>query len=735
MSQWLERVGEWIEAVCRESARSEKHELICGPPLPDEWGCQGHMATNLASAHVFLAEKTGNREHLKRAREYLLLPVPTHTFISSGLWKTMNALREEQLLSADDERHIAENVLDIAEKGSRKHHYNRIGMRKSNHAVTAAALCDAFARLWPDHPKASQLLSLSEEVWADWWLMSDNMEIASNYEAFTQIELLAWAERRGELRGALDDSGTQRWIQRALDNLMPSGCMPGYGDTCTMEIWNDWMALFALVAKHTHDGRAVLAAERIFVWAENARWLDNIAIADDLNDDMYRARQAWGRVCRALSYLVLTVEVLESLPESVCGEPSEARPKITHRMLPAHNSFRDESWSLQPMENGTVIPDKAVMKLGTEADAPSAMISCSRQYWHDHIDSGAVLNFTANDTVLLDNPGYMQRYPVFHNLFWVSDESEAWLHYDTDRNKYDPVLCDDYTVKGMTGGYVAQVVELQNPAPHSLPVRHERTVMTTRRGIMVVRDQVIPYRDGLVGSPLWHVETVHEQDGNYIVGSIDEFRGMDGTKMRNGGEKLFIATPYEQGDWLVREMENEDPYASPAYVDPVTRYFTFWKRSFVTRMCISRPVAMHAGERHETLTVLMPASSASSTNAAIVQETTSPSAKVFSTADSLFVMNESTEPVSGDWGSTDARFVCFDGDGIMAHRMRFLQLDGVSISVPEGASFVDVDLRRENGRITGAVSSQSATEITVRWAGKETVVSVRGITDIDRESA
>ena len=730
MGDWIERAQQWAKEICFASEGPQGRKLIFDPPLPGEWGGQGSMASYLAATHALLSRRGGTREHLAAALEYLLLPTPTHTFATSALWTAMQELRRAGIVSAENDSRIADATADVV-RGGQRHHRTRVGMRKSNHAVTAAALCDAFSRLWPDHPQAGEFRAEAEGVWNDWWPLPENLEIASNYEAFAQVELLAWAERRGQLDFALANPGTQAWIDRALDSHMPSGVMPGYGDTCTMELWPDWVGLFAWIAVHTHSGRALDAAERMFEWAEKADWMANVRLIDDLPEDMYRARQLWTQIPRTAWYLALTADLLEDLPESFRPELPAVRPVVTHRTVFAAPPEWDASWSLQPIAPGPRIPDKAVMKLGAAQASPAAMLGCARQMWHDHIDSGSVLNFTSGETILLDGPGYMQRYPVFHNLFWANEADGDWPHYAHPTTHHDPGLADDYTVKGMTGGAVAQVVVLENPSPHGIPAHHERLAVLSRRGVMVVRDAVTAKAPGLVGSPLWHQEEVVRRGPGWAVGRIHEFRGMNGPKMPNGSASLLISTPYEPEPWQVQEMDNPDPYDSPGYVEPVTRYFHYWKRSFVTRMCLSRPRELPTSTPTEFLTVLLPAPDGNVAGAVTPSDVTEGLGRAFEAGETLFILNGGSDAISGPWGSTDAGIAVFDGEGVMAHRVNTLSLGEVLITSPEGARAFDADLRVEDGVLRGAISSWEAVRVTVSWKGRSVELSVRGITEVE----
>ena len=718
MRDWQDRAEQWAREICAASEGPEGRELIFGPSLPGEWGGQGSMASYLAATHALLSRRGNADAHLSAAREYLLLPTPTHTFATSALWTAMHELRKAGMVSAEDEERIATGA-SVVVRGGQRHHTNHIGMRKSNHAVTSAALCDAFSRLWPERPEAEEFRTEAEEVWADWWLLPENLEIASNYEAFSQVELLAWAERRGQLGFALENTGTREWMDRALDSQLPSGVMPGYGDTCTMELWPDWLGLYAWIAVHTNSSRALDAAGRMFEWLEKADWMANVRLISDLPEDPYRARQLWTQIPRTAWYLSLACDMLRDRPESLRPEPPEARPVVTHRTIFAAPPEWDASWPLQPIEPGPRLPDKAVMKLGSCANSPTAMLACARQMWHDHIDSGSVLNFTSAETVLLDGPGYMQRYPIFHNLFWANDSDEIWPHYVHPETQHDPGLADDYTVKGMTGGAVAQVFLLENPSPHGAPMHHERLAVLSRRGIMVIRDMVTAKAPGLVGSPLWHQEEIVGHGAGWAIGRIHEFRGMNGPKMKNGPASLLITTPYETEQWHVHESENPDPYASPAYVDPVTRYFTFWKRSFVTRMCLSRPRDLLPGTPIEFLTVLLPAPDGKPDGAVLPLEVSDGKGRAFEAKETLLVLNEGIDAISGPWGSTDAGIAVLDDKGIMAHRMHNLAIGDLHHHLAGRCTRAfDLDLRLEDGKLKGAVSSWETVRVSVTWGGR-----------------
>lgn len=730
--EWLDNVRDWTERIC-DASLGPAHETIVRDMLPGEWGGQGIMASYLAAAHCILHRWSGDTAHLDHARAYLLLPSNVHTFASGAFHHAVTSVREAGWLSEEDDAAVRASTAN-AIKEARGRFVGHRGWRRANHPVTAACLYDVYARLWSGVPESEQYMRDAEGIWREWLHFGDNLEDAANYEAFNQCALLKWAIRRGELTGFLAHPGTRAWIERSIDHCMPAGLVPGYGDTCTMELWADWFGLCSIIsALDTGDTarRARWNAERMFLWAMERDWIQNLHIINEVPEDPYRARQAWGQIPRAAWYFALGADMLLDAAHVEPLAP-DVRPAVTHRWTEVHRLDLGGSWSLQPVQRGPVVSDKAVLRLGSDSDAPSAMIGIAPQLWHDHTDSGAVLHYSHDGVVLLDDSGYMQRYPVFHNLFWAARKDGEFFAYgegDIAQNRH----CA-YRVTGLTGGETAQMIVVAGDAHHGLPIRSERRVMLIRSGPMVVQDTIVPWTSGLVGGPLWHAQTVR---GSGVAGpvswaeaSVDEFRGMNGPWFKNAEGSVVIANPLGAAPWQVHELSNPDPYASPHYVEPVTRYFTYWKASHVTRQCLHQPRELKSGVPERFVTILVPGSVAPSAEAAVqVLQPPTDDTLVCDVSGSLLVLNAGLNVVSGSWGESDAAALWCENTGVFAHRAKRIGLERVTVQ--SESQYIDVDLQWTGSKLRGTLSSERETVVHIAVAGgPEYSVVADGITRV-----
>jgi hypothetical protein len=738
---WLAGVQNWIEQIC-DTSLTDARDTILRDQLPGEWGGQGSMASYLAGTHAMLFGWTGDSAHLDAAREYVLLPDNTHTFATDALYCAVTVLRENGRLNPDDEAAISHSVIDQVH-GSARNNLGRFGWRRTNHCITSANLADVYSRLWPDDPESASMQSVADEVWGEWTSFGDNMEDACNYEAFHEVALILWAERRGSLSELLEHPGTRQWIDRGIETFLPIGIMPGYGDTCTMELWPHWFALYGSLVRvgDEHSARrARWNMERMFEWVSERDWIRNVRIIDDVPEDLYRARQAYNQIPLSAWYMALGADEVRS-GSDVVPEPPAAGPHVTHRWSDLHMLDDGDSWSLVPVQTGQVVSDKAILRMGSERESAQAFVGLLRQLWHDHTDSGAILNYSHGGTVLLDDNGYMQRYPVFHNLFWAAPSEDDFLGYTLQRleaNRHPA-----YRVHGLTGGETAQMISIRTDAPHGLPVRSERNVILTRSGPMIVRDRIEPWVDGLVGAPLWHGQTVHDHstgpDGGQATMSVGEFRGMNGPAFPNANGRVVVATPFETGEWVVTEQQNPDPYANPGYVEPVTRYFTYWKASFVSSMVAYQPRKLVVGEPNDFITVLVPESIVENGGAAVTHIGTPGSgtygacgAYVLAIADGMLAVNESEDTLSGSWGESDAALLWTEPGGMFAHAAQHVRT--ATVDIVSEAINVDADLQWDDTELRGRISSAREIDvvITLRMDGSEysQTFSVNGITDI-----
>ena len=647
----------------------------------------------------------------------------------------MSGLRAANLLSPADEETIRANVTRETIGGERMLG-GRIGMRRFNHAICGANLCDIVARLWPDAPDAPRFRDEAEAVWGEWLRFGDNMEVAANYEAFAQADILLWAERRGERDTFLADPGTRHWIDRGLEHVLPGGYIPGYGDTCTMELWSDWFEFLALVAAWTEGERARRArwaVERMFGWVRERNWIRNLTIMAEVPEDPYRAKQAWGQIPRTAWRLAMAREVLIPRMASLVPQPPPVRPVVTLRRMDSHELPWNNSWSLMPSEPGPVIQDKLVLRLGQEPESPAAMIGCARQIWHDHLDAGAVLAFTADNGVHVDDSGYMQRYPTFHNLFWAQDAGRPWLGYSLP--DYVEQWPNDFTVRGLTGGDIAQMATLICVGPHRMPVEQVRTVLLTRAGALIVHDRVVPFAENLVGAQLWHVQAVRSSGPGWAETSMDEFRGMNGPWFPDVPGRMVVASPYDAVRPRVDVQENLDPYASPHYVEPVTRYFVYWKASFVSRSCVAFPRPLTKGQAESFLSVLVPASRTATAPANAVRlAARNERHTIVEAAGGVFVWNEGTETIATERIETDAKVLWTEPGGIFAHRAKrvTLRMPGEpKLVIETGAGAADFDLHYDGASVRGTISIERAADVRIVLGGRERRVRARGITPVD----
>jgi len=739
MKPWLDEVDRWVREIVHASTHGRAYDLLVGDPLPEEWGGQAAIASYLAGCLALHGKEKNDATQVERSREFMLLPDPVHAFAASPAWEAIVALRAAHMLSDTNEEQIRAAMTRTAQNGVRNYLVIRMGIRRFNHAITTANMCDVISRLWPEHPDSAELRQAAEDVWGDWWLIGDNIEIAANYEAFAEVDLLLWAERRGEKARMLDDPMTHFWMDRSLEHMLPVGIVPGYGDTCTMELWADWFALYSVMAAWcggSRGSRAAWNAERMFSWATTRGWLgQNLSIIDEVPDDPYRAKQGWTQIPRTGWYLALGREYLRK----ACTEPTapSPRPVVTHRTVFAQHVMSDLSWSLTPPAGGPRVADKVVLKTGVEAESPSLMLGCARQVWHDHLDAGAVIAFASDGTVHLDDTGYMQKYPVFHNLFWADAREKTWLHYGSEeysrhRELHRP---SDYRVSALTGREVAQLAVIDCEAPHCMPIYHRRETILTRGGVAIIADHVEPYAAGLIGSPVWHVQYVHESTDDWAEVSIGEFRGMNGQHCDNAAGRMRILTPTHGDPWTIIQQENNDPYASPGYREPVTRYFHYWKRSFVLRTALSKPRPLATDSPNRFYTVLVPLPQSHDKSGGNFVELLAKELDLGFVArvrDGIVSLNHTEGQLAGNWGSTDALHLWSDGKGVFAHRVKAVNLPGLRLDT--GGQWADLDLFWDNEGITGVISAERATTVTVEVPGTRASFRVHGITEVGRRT-
>ena len=750
-SLWYDRMLSWTVALCEKSISPPTRIAVTGNTSHGgagirkkdtaslavaEVGVKKHTAAFLAAAEVYLAKITGDEKHLDNAYEYLQYPGATGGFPATATWVAVTALREAGRLTEEDESRLCNEYTREA-KGTIGGHFRRLpGFRVFNHAITSANLCDAVARLWPDSESAEELAEEAEAVWNDWWVTGENIEGAPNYEGFNNAHLLQWAERRGERQFALDHPGTKYWMKRGVDHVLPNGFIPGFGDTNNAEIWTQWIGLFALQASWTGDERALWAAERVFNWMEERDWLgSNIDFAERLADKPTMAAVGWWQIAWGAYNFTFAHEALSATDKALKPQAPAYLPKVTHRVIPTHDLIRNESWSLIPPEPGPRIPDQTILKFGPEDASHAAMFSNGRQLWHDHMDTGSVTSYVSDGVVLLDDNGYDQKMPIDHNLFHAEGKDEGWLHYNvedwpTRRGKVGSWRSGDFQVRGLTGRDVAQVVVSECSAPFEVPVYHERTVLLARRGQLITYDRILPYAADLVGSPLWHVQTVHGSGPGWLEGSVDEFTGRQGVSVRNAPGTVLIIDPFSSDPWSAEKQIKPERTVADDANEATRSLMELINGSHISSTCVSKPVPLAAGQWERFVSVLMPGNRAEDPENAV--KTLSRAADGIFALDvvgDLLVVNDSKEITSDCWGSTDAELLWRDAEGVFAHRTQNITVEGISLHSSE--IWADIDLSWDGDRVYGHISSEKPTVVTLNRNGKESRVKVFGITEVD----
>jgi len=764
MRSYLDYAYDIVVALCKASQLPENREAIGKESQPMSLGLQvqGDIASYLAAAHVYLYDESGDDEHLRLAREYLRLPTPVMAFGANALWVAVNGLRRNHVLTDADEQHLYSAAMKLL-GGVRHHHFERTpGFRIFNHAVTTASLADVAYRLWPHSAEAERYASEAEGVWNEWWILGENIEGAPNYEAFAQCHILHWAKRRGELDRVVNDPRTLAWMDRGIEHIPPIGFVPGFGDSHSTELWGDWFGLMAIIAAWSpgsdaaalkRKGRARWAAEQIVRWYGTHEW---VALNTRLNDRpeariLQTAHRIWWHVVWMAYYLAEGRHLLLSEAADVRPVPPDIMPTITHRTMPSHDLIRNGSWSLVPPTPGPRTPDKGLLRLGTDPTAPFCMMALARQYWHDHMDIGAIDHFSVDEKVLIDDNGYDQKLPVDHNLFFAARESEPWLDYqpgDWSRKRgkvasFGPV---DFQVRGLTGRNVAQMIVAECRGPNEMPIYSERTVLLGRTGELVVRDRVIPYSDDVIGSPIWHTQHVRDRrittGTAYVEVEITDFRGGNGVNARQSDARLLICDPLGTVESIDGDGYEQVDQSKPEYVlrpdmtEEERSGFDLHDSAHVTRTCLFRRRLMCRDVSNHFITVLVPASHAKSPNPARLIDRPSDDGFVLDVNGALVVLNEGANTLSGDWGTTDAAALWVDAYGVFAHRVKRIELsrDGYPpMSLKTDSGPLDIDLSVNGDDVTGHLSAEHPSDVNILVGTKEhTIRRVFGITTVTR---
>ena len=345
MHRLIHEMQDWIATIADAGQRPRERAIVLEKPTAPGFWDQGQMAGFSAGLQASLGLWTGDERHYDCAREFLLVPTPVAPFSAGATHMAVTLLRAAGKFSADDEQRICSTMTGVAKNMIDVFLGRLYGMRRFNHALTTANLCDAVARLWPDSPDAKWLLEQVEPIWEEWWPLGENVEGAPTYEGFMQVALLQWADRRGERERIMSDPRTGIWIDRGLDHFLPVGFMPAYGDSHMSEHWPDWIALWSMVAlwdTGERGGRARWSVERMFDYFVARDWIRNIDIVSEQPADGTEWAQVWyqvpprGMVRRSCRPLPPRRRDRQDTRASAAGTGRHAQDDAALRLHPEH---------------------------------------------------------------------------------------------------------------------------------------------------------------------------------------------------------------------------------------------------------------------------------------------------------------------------------------------------------------------------------------------------------------
>ena len=404
--------------------------LYRNPPRKDvleRYSTIGRRITSyLAGMEAMLYVKSGNTLHADWAHRYLLTLCADNGATWGGVGEfclhaaalAYSHLKTADFLSSEDHRtirgHLISSAVTLAERRGVIPDPPR--PRVTNHATFTMAGCAMVEYLFPDSEQAPTLHAFSETIWSEWWAIRETPEVAVHYEPFTQTSLIRKAQLTAREDQFFSDPIVRASFERNLLHLSPLGAIPTYGDGSWATSWSWWAAGFAEAGAYYQDGRFLWAAHRILDYAYEQRFWNNALNSADFLDDSVSVRHVIDADVLLASYGLVLAELWEDPEvEEVVPSPGSG---VTHRYLPAEG---------QPFRTGEKVEEKLILRGGRQKNDIYMAVSLIKKAWHDQYDAGAILQFAANGSMLLNETGAEWKAPVFHNCFLVRPKSEGFL--------------------------------------------------------------------------------------------------------------------------------------------------------------------------------------------------------------------------------------------------------------------------------------------------------------------
>jgi hypothetical protein len=503
-----------------------------------------------AMAPLALYKATGDQQYLKITLALIKNAItatkkdgPTPWWIMQ--YKLTRLLADDPNVSADDKKILIDYYPMLVKKVWETSRPTEWGA--FNRALLWGGMLDIAAKIMPDDPNAKAWQAYADLEWGSWWPYRDHDENSSDYNASSMMDYFDWAEFRDP--AYLKDPGMAKWVERYMQQVTPSGGMPGYGDASPWNAsWAMWVPVFERMATITRDGRYKWAAHRLVEYAN--RQMDDLFSYHAVYDGA-ATNYAW-------AYLYADDTVTEQAPTF------KSQVNLRHRVLQCNDALKKEMFDKYGIQglfyrlSDEMQPDKLLLRSGGDPFAPCGMIELCSNAGHHMSTVPNFNNFMHMRSVLLTDLGYYEKGPEYHNVVFVEDLTG--IAPEVPEEVVNVPVCN----AGARDTYAMITVDNYK----GWPVTNDRRVLFTDTGLTVVKD-LMTFKQPFVCRlrQQWQVHDITPKSGDNWVNSCMPYVIMSGLGLGRGVQRwvnpnwdlLIYFTPQQGRDYEVfdRSLENE----------------------------------------------------------------------------------------------------------------------------------------------------------------------------------
>lgn len=335
-----------------------------------------------------------------------------------------------------------------------------------NRSMAAASCLRRISYLYPDDPRSEERKIYYDAVWNDWWPHRDTNENSLSYNAVFLQYVHRWVEETSDDTSFFSDAGFRAFADRLRVQATPFGPMPDYGDTVGFNSGpGAWISILETWARHFRDGRFTWVAHRIFEWST----------------DRYTDMHEWGNIVSDLARSLMSAYFAAD-PTLTEVAPNEG-DLLTFRKAVRWTTLEERAAGLDALElTSDTIPDKAIMRSGTDPHDLYLIANLTPPLGHGHYDTACIDYLFSEKTALLIDTPYLIKDHRFHNCL-IAIPSPDPIKVDLREGKQvQATLFSDE---------MAAVTVIEVPDYQKLPVNLIRTIFRYRDSIVWVIDDLL----------------------------------------------------------------------------------------------------------------------------------------------------------------------------------------------------------------------------------------------------